>query len=95
MRLLLDDKVRSYLKKKAKDGEITLGVFETGNSWIPFRESVVTLGMPEDDRAYKILREEGWTFYIDELLWERNEELHLVKRGFLGIQYLSLNDPKV
>lgn len=32
MRLLLDDKARAYLKKKAKDGSVTLGIFETGNS---------------------------------------------------------------
>lgn len=30
--LFLDDKARKFLKKKAKDQPVTLGVFETGNA---------------------------------------------------------------
>ena len=95
MKLTLDDSARELLAKKKNLTEVTIQVFEACNTWAPLRESVITYDEPKDNRDYVVRVDDGINFHIELIIWERNEEIRITRKGFLGVRYLELVDAKM
>lgn len=56
---------------------------------------MITLKKPSDKGDYETLVLDGIKYYIDLVIWERNEKLHITSKGFLGVRYLELDKANI
>lgn len=56
---------------------------------------MITYDEPKDNRDYVVRVDDGINFHIELIIWERNEEIRLTRKGFLGVRYLELVDAKM
>lgn len=56
---------------------------------------MITLKGPGGKKDYELLVVDGINYHIDLEIWERNEQLHITKKGFFGVEYLELVNVKL
>lgn len=91
MEIIIEDKAKEYIRKKAKDNSIKIELVEASNCWVPIVEPSVEMGKPKDISQYNVYELDDIKIYYKKEFRSMGEQIKIKLDRYLFMKYLKVD----
>lgn len=92
MEVLMNNDVKDYIVKKAKDNSIRVILVNSGSGWSPNFQPSVRMGKPSEEKEFKLIKVGDINVYVKSDLKFKDNLVEISLSRFLWTKYLNVKE---